>query len=114
MTDSSPLNKPTERVPFDHSVIIYFWYGKETIDELHELSFQLIDIVEKADVGVMDGHELNIDNTDGSLYLYGPNAEVLFKTIWPTLQKVDFMKNALVCLQFGSGEDAPTIELKLE
>ena len=42
-----------------------------------------------------------MDNSDGYLYMYGPNAETLFKAIKPTLEDSNFMKGAQVYLRFG-------------
>jgi hypothetical protein len=42
-----------------------------------------------------------MDLSDGSIYMYGPNAEELFKAVKPTLESTDFMKGAIAVLRFG-------------
>jgi hypothetical protein len=37
--------------------------------------------------------------------MYGPNAEVLFKTVKQTLEATDFMSGAKAKLRFGPPED---------
>jgi hypothetical protein len=37
----------------------------------------------------------------GFLFMYGPNAEALFKAILPTLEATDFMRGAKALLRFG-------------
>jgi hypothetical protein len=53
-----------------------------------------------------------MDNSDGFLYMYGKNAETLFKAVKPTLEATDFMQGARAVLTFGPpGEQAPQIEV---
>jgi len=109
----SELSQPNERKN-NQSVIIYFDYGLEEMDEIYELGDKLRHILEENKLGEYDGHEVAMDNSDGSLYLYGPNAESLFKAIKPTLEKVEFLNGAKAFLRFGSHEDeAPEIMLEI-
>jgi hypothetical protein len=98
-----------------HAVIIYFDYNKEGLAPLHELEDKLEAVlVGKEDIGEYDGHEIAVDLSDGVLYLYGPNAEALFKAIKPTLQSTDFMKGSLAKLRFGEVDsDAKEIEVEV-
>ena len=84
------------------SVIVEFYYGMDELDALHELALKLIRITEEARVGIYDGHETNMDGTDGTLFLYGKNAEMLFKAVKPELERTDFLKGATAHLFFGS------------
>jgi hypothetical protein len=95
------------------SVIIEFSYGIEELDPLHELEDELIGIVEKEGVGLHDGHEVAMDSSHGFLFLYGPNAEILFKTIKPTLETRTWMQGAVAHLRFGptGGEEVPEISV---
>lgn len=99
----------------NQSVIIYFDYGLEEMDEIYELGDKLRHILEENKLGEYDGHEVAMDNSDGSLYLYGPNAESLYKAIKPTLEKVDFLNGAKAILRFGSlGAEAPEITVEIK
>lgn len=99
----------------DHSVIIYFNYGMDELDPLFKLSDELEKCINDKQVGEFDGHEINMDGSDGSLYMYGPNAETLFKAIKPTLEATSFMKGATAILRFGPiGEDAKEIDVEIE
>ncbi len=89
----------------EHGVIIHFQYGKEDLDPLHHLERQLEDILTDKTVGDYDGHEIATDYSDGFLYLYGDNAEQLFKKIRETLESTDFMMGARVKLRFGPPQD---------
>lgn len=98
----------------EHAVIIYFDYGMESLDPLFELCDKLENVIEAAAVGEFDGHEIAMDGSDGSLYMYGPNAETLFKTVKPTLDEVPFIKGAIAKLRFGPPEEGVReIDIKL-
>jgi len=105
----------TER-EYKQSVLINFYYGYQSLDELHNLESKLRILLYNKGIGVLDGHEINRDNSDGTLYLYAHNAEELFKTIKPILTETPFMKKAEVYLRFGdiSDKSAPEIDFILE
>lgn len=76
--ESGTTNKKQEA---EHAVIVQFDYGKEGMDELYQLRDRLENIIEVEKLGEYDGHEMAMDYSDGFLYMYGPNAESLFKGI---------------------------------
>ena len=94
------------------SVIIHFYYGHEELDLLHQLESKLRIALFHAGVGELDGHEIAMDSTDGFLYFYGPNAEVLFKAIRPLLLETPFMKKAEVYLRFGAVDDPEVSDIE--
>jgi hypothetical protein len=89
----------------EHAVIIYFQYWKEDLEPLYELALRLEGALSDKDVAVYDGHEIAMDNSHGFLYLYGPNAEHLFKEVKGVLESTDFMIGALANLRFGPPEN---------
>ncbi len=98
----------------EHAVIIHFRYGIDELDPLHQLERVLEKLISEKGVGVYDGHEIAMDYSDGFLYMYGPNAEELFKAVQPMLEKTEFMKGAIAHLRFGPPEDGVReIEVKL-
>lgn len=105
----------TER-EYKQLVYINFYYGYQELDELHNLESKLRILLFDKGIGELDGHEINMDGSDGTLFLYGNNAEELFKTIEPLLLQTPFMKKAEVYLRFGDIRDpeAPEIDFILE
>jgi hypothetical protein len=98
----------------EHSVIIWFNYGLEDDEPFYQLSEDLRRIIEDNKLGIYDGHEMAMDNRDGSFYIYGPNAEEIFKAIKPALESAFFMKGAIAVLTFGpSGTNSPQLELEI-
>ena len=89
----------------EHSVIITFQYGLEEIDPIYDLVDKLSKILSETNIGNCDGHEIAMDNSDGSIYLYGSNAEILFKAIKPTLDSTSFLRGANATLRFGSAKN---------
>ena len=98
----------------EHAVIAQFNYNKEDLQPLHDLADRLEKEIEKRKIGVYDGHEIASDYSDGFVYMYGPNAEVLFKGVKDILESTDFMNGARVKLRFGPPEDGvKEIETKI-
>jgi hypothetical protein len=98
----------------EHSVTIHFKYGKKSLDALSALEERIEDVLKKTGAGELDGNEVATDYSDGFLYLYGANAEQLFKVVHPILKSASFMKGAKATLRFGSyEEDANEIEVDI-
>lgn len=95
----------TEDKAPEHAVIIRFLYGINGLEPLHRLEHSLKKIIDQEGVGDYDGHEIAVDYSDGFLYMYGPNAETLFKTVRPLLEQIEFMKDATAKLRFGPPEN---------
>jgi hypothetical protein len=89
----------------EQAVIISFNYGLDNISYLHNLEDKLETLLADLNVGDCDGHEIATDLSDGFLYLYGPNAETLFKAIKPTLESTDFLVGGIAKLRFGPAEE---------
>jgi hypothetical protein len=93
------------------SVLIYFG-AFNGLDEIHKLDRCLYDSIPLT-IGRHDGHEVAIDDTNGTLFTYGYNAETLYKTMQPILNEFDFLIGATVHLSFVEGRDKP-LELEFE
>jgi hypothetical protein len=100
----SKLFRPTKREqqsPPEHAVIIQFSYGSKNLQHVFALEDQLRNAICDAGVGEYDGHEVAVDGSDGFFYMYGPDAEALFRVISPMLAAPRFMRGAQVTLRFG-------------
>lgn len=93
-----------DKVP-KHAVIIHFLYGMDGLEPLHRLEKEINILIDPEGVGEYDGHEIALDYSDGFLYMYGPNAEALFKTVRPLLEQIEFMKGATAKIRFGPPEN---------
>jgi len=107
------LGKSVIKEEVEHAVIIHFQYNKDKMDDLYELREKLEEHINKKAIGEYDGHEIATDMSDGYLYMYGKNAESLFKEVKPILEETDFMIGAIAKLRFGPPEDGVK-EIKIE
>ncbi len=92
-------------------VIISFGVFKG-LDDIHKVDLLLFNKIPE-DIGSHDGHEINMDDTDGRFFTYGKNAEELFILMKPLLQPFDFLQKAEVCLRFNKA-DGTYSELKFK
>jgi hypothetical protein len=84
-----------------HAVIACFDYTSDSLEPLLEVEDQLESAIHDAGVGEFDGHEIAIDLSDGSIYMYGPDAEALFAVVRPILAGADCLRETEVTLRFG-------------
>ena len=89
----------------EQAVIVHFTYGSTDLKLLFALEDRLESVLAGTDVGEYDGNEIATDGSDGFLFLYGPDADLLFKTIEPVLRATPFMQGAKVTKRYGPPED---------
>jgi hypothetical protein len=87
----------------DHAVLVNFDYiGSTDLTLLFDLETKLEAVIDAAKVGELDGNEVATDGSDGTLFMYGPDADRLFETIRPVLEGCSFMRGARITLRYGS------------
>jgi len=96
------LNITAEEDPVvnEQAVLIYFNYNLESLDPFYNLVDQLRICIEENNLGEYDGHEMAMDQSDGSFYMYSPDALNLFNNIQPILRETDFLKKAEVVIRY--------------
>jgi hypothetical protein len=93
--------KPTGKHASEHVVTVHFLYGSTNLQHVYAMEDLLRHAVSEAGVGEYDGKDMADDGNDGVFYLYGPDAEALFRAINPVLAESSFMRGATVTLWFG-------------
>ena len=88
----------------EHAVIVTFEYAATSLEQLHGLEGRLRDAIAQARVGEFDGNEIAADLTDGTLYMYGPDAEALFQVVRPILVAATCFRRAAATLRLGPPE----------
>jgi hypothetical protein len=107
-------NKPQGTATGDHAVIVHFDYGSTDLTPLSALEEQLEEAINGAGVGEFDGNEVAVDGSDGSLYMYGPNADRLFETVRPVLERSTAIRNAVATVRYGPpGDDVRSMNVPL-
>jgi hypothetical protein len=87
----------------DHAVLVNFDYiGSTDLTLLFEVEKKIEAAIDAAKVGELDGNEVATDGSDGTLYMYGPDADRLFEAVKPVLEGCSFMRNARITLRYGS------------
>jgi hypothetical protein len=82
-------------------VEIYFEYGSTNFQHVYALGDQIQVVLADAKVGEYDGHSLPSDGSDGTYFIFGPDAEAIFQAIQPVLQASPLMHGATVTLHYG-------------
>ena len=100
---------PADPRPPEHAVIVEFAYGSTDLHPLHALESRLHEAIAAAGAGELDGDEIDVDGSDGSLYMYGPDADRLFEVVRPHLERVGFMHGAKVTLRYGAPVDGTEV-----
>lgn len=109
------LYEPTEEHSAEQAVLVRL-DGKTLPPEIYEehdvggLEDQIRPLLEQTGVGSYDGDEHGPDGV--TLFLYGPDAEALFKTIEPLLLAYPLCRNARVEIRPG-GHRARSREIRL-
>jgi hypothetical protein len=99
----------------EHSVIVTFTYADQSPKPLFSLEDRLREAIDAAGVGEFDGNELASDLSDGTMYMYGPDAEALFHVVRPLLAEATCFRTAAATLRFGPPADGVperTVEVK--
>lgn len=98
-------SKSNESPEPEHAVLVKFMYGSTDLSGLYSLEEQLEEAIAQSSSGELDGNEMAADGSEGTLYLYGPNADSLFSSIRPVLEACPFMAGAQATLRYGPPEE---------
>jgi len=92
----------------EQAVLIHF--ANEDLEGSTPLQLALDEFLTNSEVGMFDGNEVGDDTL--VLYLYGPDAELLFRHIEPVLRADEFCRGAKAVIRWG-GPNAPQREVNL-
>jgi hypothetical protein len=82
-------------------VEVHFEYGSTNFQYAYALGDEIQTAIAEAKVGEYDGHALPADGSEGRYFVYGPDAEAIFKVIAPVLEASPLMRGATVTLHYG-------------
>ena len=85
----------------DQEVEVHFEYGSTNFQHAYALGDQIQSAVAEAKVGEYDGHALPADGSEGRYFVFGPDAEAIYKAIAPVLEASPLMRGATVTLRYG-------------
>lgn len=84
--------------------------GIDALDALITLQQRLTQAIEPADLGEVDGNEIAVDGSEGSLYVYGPDAKTMLKAALPVICASPLAAGGTVKLRYGSVHDPAAVE----
>jgi hypothetical protein len=84
--------------------------GMDALDALLQLEDRLREAIEPAGVGIVDGHEIALDDSEGSLWLYGPDARAMLKAALPAVCPSALAPGGRARLLYGTGDDDTATE----
>ncbi len=102
-TGPAPSPAPTQAP--QQAVIVHFDYGRADWAPFVVFEKELETQIDASGAGDYDGNELAVDGTDGTLYMYGPDADKLYAVARPILRSSVLLKNVVVTLQYGGVDD---------
>jgi len=76
--------------------------GRLSPEGLFPLEEELISALENSGVGEFDGDEVAVDGSAATLYMYGPDAERLFRAVEPILRNSPLCRGATVEIRSGN------------
>ncbi len=110
---SKTAEQPVQSLAVEHAVIVHTGSSSVSIEQVYEISDSLRDILERQNIGELDGHEIAVSGSDAVFYLYGPNARSLYLEIEEILKLHEITKTGTAYLRFGDVSDADALEINL-
>lgn len=76
-------------------------YGtQEERDSIHRFTDELSALIRESGIGVFDGDEFG--NGEGGLFMYGPNADLLFNLVEPLLRSWKPLEGGYAIKRYGA------------
>lgn len=94
-----------------HAVIVHIEWGEagrsrgDLSELVDELETEMIKRVAQGKAGEVDGHEIALDDSDASIYLYGKSADRLSSSILPILRAARLPRGSYILKRFGEPGD---------
>jgi hypothetical protein len=99
----------------EQAVIVKFRCAWNDLDALHAIEDKLSDAIEVAGAGECDGHEVSLDFSEATFYLFGTNAEELFAIAKNVLEPEAFVLDAIATIRCGAPEgEGPERQVRIK
>ena len=106
----------SDLTPSEHAVILYLPLLDSKLEvagvPLRSLEERLADAIEMHDAGEFDGDVLGPD--DATIYMYGPDADLLFAAIEPVLKRLRLPRGSHAVKRYGGAGDAEAKEIRFD
>jgi hypothetical protein len=103
--------KKRRRRAMKHRVTLYL-PGAEKAPALEDVEEAIIEAIATAGAGEWDGHEIDLDSSDATIYLYGRDADRLAEVVVQVVRTLGFPKGACLAKRYGEpGDPEERVEL---
>ena len=89
--------------PAGPAVMVHFDYNPKDKARIHALERRLGGAIKRAGAGELGESELHVDGNDGYLYMFGPDADRLYRVSEPILKSSPLMNGAEVTERYAAG-----------
>jgi hypothetical protein len=76
--------------------------GVDALDALLALQEELAQAIEPGGIGEVDGNEIAMDDSEGSLYAFGPDAKAMLQAALPVICRSPLAAGGQVYLRYGN------------
>ena len=97
----------------EQAVLVQFDYGSRDWTPFFKFEEGFETAISESGLGEYDGNELATDGSDGSMYIYGPDADKLFAFVKPRFLAAKILKNIRVTLRYGAVDDPHAREVHI-
>lgn len=91
--------------PEEHALIVETRGVRVEDGLLYAVEDALTKAIEKAGVGIYDGHDRAVDGSHAILYMYGPNADDLLKVALPILRSHALTASGIAKRRYGIAQN---------
>jgi hypothetical protein len=114
----APQPAPAQTHGPEHALLVYLklsndeFGAEEEREAIHNMSDQMQAAINSASVGEFDGDEFG--NGECTLFMYGPDADALMRTVEPILRNNPFTRGGRVIKRFGEASDPSAREVRID
>jgi hypothetical protein len=90
------------------AAIVDFEYEGDDLAPLFNVVERLDAAISRANLGWYDAHDIDVDQTNGTFYMYGADAEALFAVVRPILSSDPCLSNVRITLRSEDGTSKRT------
>jgi hypothetical protein len=98
----------------EHAVIVRTGTPSVLLDEIERLEADLDAAITASGGGELDGHEIAIDGSRATVFMYGADADLLFGSVAPVLKAHRISESGVATLRYGEADDPDAKELVID
>ncbi|MEP0266595.1 hypothetical protein [Dokdonia sp.] len=89
----------------EQALLVNFSTELNDITDLHKLEDKLRDRIIDKDIGEFDGHAIDLELKEGTIYMYGPSTDILYAGVKDILENEILLNGAIAVLRYGEPDN---------